>query len=606
MTARFTPDSSRSGRGRAAHRRPRRGPRLLGRGAADRADLALHLRELRRDGRGLSRRDRPADLHAAASTRRCGCSRRCWRSSKAPRTRSASPAAWRRSPPPSSPSSSPATASSPSRNVYPDAFRLFGTFLPRMGVEVDYVDGRDLAAVAARAARRPAPLSRKPDELADRGPSTSARSPRSPRARGILSVIDNSWATPDLPEPARRSASTSSSTRPRSISAATATSWPASSPARRELIDRLRGELYPYLGGKLVAVRRLAADPRPAHAADPHAGAPGVGARDRPAARRAPRWSTQVNHPGLGQPLPPGLRGTSGLFSFEFARRRRHARLLPTASSLFKLGVSWGGHESLVVPGEVVLEQKAQPNSAHAFGISPRSVRLHVGLEGTEALWSDIAAGARRPPGNDPSTTSINKGVKDMKRLLAATALAALFATSALADTTLKLVEVITSPERTETLKAIVGKFEAANPGTTVEIISLPWGEAFQKFATMVSAGETARRDGDARHLARRSTPTTACSRASSPISQNGSTPPTSTTGRSNSAATSSDTRLHAALRLLSAGDVLQQEAVRGGRRRRARRRRWTSSAPPPRRSRRCPANTATACAAARAASTAG
>ena len=43
--------------------------------------------------------------------------------------------------------------------------------------------------------------------------------------------------------------------------------------------------------------------------------------------------------------------------------------------------------------GEVVLEQKAQPNSARAFGISPRSVRLHIGLEGTEALWNDIAAG---------------------------------------------------------------------------------------------------------------------------------------------------------------------------------------------------------------------
>ena len=77
-----------------------------------------------------------------------------------------------------------------------------------------------------------------------------------------------------------------------------------------------------------------------------------------------------------------------------------------------------------------------------------------------------------------------------MRILLSATALATVFATSALADTTLKLVEVITSPQRTETLKSIVGQFEAANPGTTVEIISLPWGEAFQKFATMVSAGE--------------------------------------------------------------------------------------------------------------------
>ena len=77
-----------------------------------------------------------------------------------------------------------------------------------------------------------------------------------------------------------------------------------------------------------------------------------------------------------------------------------------------------------------------------------------------------------------------------MKTLLTAALMSALMAGTALADTTLKLVEVITSPERTETLKSIVSKFEAANPGTKVEIISLPWGEAFQKFATMVSAGE--------------------------------------------------------------------------------------------------------------------
>lgn len=50
----------------------------------------------------------------------------------------------------------------------------------------------------------------------------------------------------------------------------------------------------------------------------------------------------------------------------------------------------------------------------------------------------------------------------------------------AYADTTLKLVEVITSPERTETLKGLVAQYEAANPGVTVEITSLPWGQAFE------------------------------------------------------------------------------------------------------------------------------
>jgi multiple sugar transport system substrate-binding protein len=62
---------------------------------------------------------------------------------------------------------------------------------------------------------------------------------------------------------------------------------------------------------------------------------------------------------------------------------------------------------------------------------------------------------------------------------------------SAEAAATLKLVEVITSPERTETLKAIVKIFEDANPDVRVEITSLPWGPSFEKFATMVAAGDT-------------------------------------------------------------------------------------------------------------------
>ena len=59
------------------------------------------------------------------------------------------------------------------------------------------------------------------------------------------------------------------------------------------------------------------------------------------------------------------------------------------------------------------------------------------------------------------------------------------------AETQLKLVEVITSPERTETLKEIVAGFEQSHPGVHVEITSLAWGTAFEKFATMVSAGDT-------------------------------------------------------------------------------------------------------------------
>jgi multiple sugar transport system substrate-binding protein len=78
-----------------------------------------------------------------------------------------------------------------------------------------------------------------------------------------------------------------------------------------------------------------------------------------------------------------------------------------------------------------------------------------------------------------------------IRTLLLAAAASLALAGWAYADTTLKLTEVITSPERTETLKGIVADFEKANPGVHVEITSLPWGQAFEKFATMVSAGDT-------------------------------------------------------------------------------------------------------------------
>lgn len=79
-----------------------------------------------------------------------------------------------------------------------------------------------------------------------------------------------------------------------------------------------------------------------------------------------------------------------------------------------------------------------------------------------------------------------------MKRFGIITVLAGtLLAYPALADTTVKVVEVITSPPRTELLKKQFAAFEQANPGIHVDLVSLPWGEAFEKFLNMVQAGDT-------------------------------------------------------------------------------------------------------------------
>jgi multiple sugar transport system substrate-binding protein len=78
-----------------------------------------------------------------------------------------------------------------------------------------------------------------------------------------------------------------------------------------------------------------------------------------------------------------------------------------------------------------------------------------------------------------------------MKHLMTGASLAAIMQTgTAQAETTLQHVEVITSPQRTEILEGMIAKFEEANPEVTVEGTSLPWGQAFEKLATMVQGGQ--------------------------------------------------------------------------------------------------------------------
>lgn len=273
-------------------------------------------------------------------------------------------------------------------HVYPDAFRLFGTHVKRMKIEVTYVDGRDEEAVAkalpgAKLFYMESPTSWVMDT------HDVASLARLAKDQGIITAIDNSWASPIFQQPIAlgvdlviHSASKYLGGHSDVVAGVVAGS--------KELIGRIRSEAYPYLGGKLspfdawLLIRGLRTLPIR------------MKAHERSALTVAQRLQAHplvetVCHPGLGNTLPPGLSGTSGLFSFIF-RDGVDVRRFADHLDLFKLGVSWGGHESLIVPGEVVLSQKAQPNSAAAFGISPRSVRLHVGLEGTEALWSDLEA----------------------------------------------------------------------------------------------------------------------------------------------------------------------------------------------------------------------
>jgi cystathionine beta-lyase/cystathionine gamma-synthase len=274
------------------------------------------------------------------------------------------------------------------RHVYPDAFRLFGTLLKRMKVEVIYVDGRDEEAVAKALPGAKLFYMESPTSWVMEAHDVGALAAIA-RKHGIISVIDNSWASPIFQQPLKlgvdivlHSASKYLGGHSDVVAGVVAGS--------KELIGRIRGEAYPYLGGKLspfdawLLIRGMRTLPIRMKAHEQSALA---------IARKLQELDVveTVCHPALANRLPTGLNGTSGLFSFIF-REGVNVRTFADQLKFFKLGVSWGGHESLIVPGEVVLEQKAQPNSAQTFGISARSVRLHVGLEGTDALWGDLEA----------------------------------------------------------------------------------------------------------------------------------------------------------------------------------------------------------------------
>jgi cystathionine beta-lyase/cystathionine gamma-synthase len=81
--------------------------------------------------------------------------------------------------------------------------------------------------------------------------------------------------------------------------------------------------------------------------------------------------------------------GFTGLFTFEVDDTIDIPRFADTLK-YFRLGVSWGGHESLVVPVAASLAQTPDVNSFARFGVSPRAIRLHVGLEDPESLWADL------------------------------------------------------------------------------------------------------------------------------------------------------------------------------------------------------------------------
>lgn len=105
----------------------------------------------------------------------------------------------------------------------------------------------------------------------------------------------------------------------------------------------------------------------------------------------------KVNYPGLKsfpqyELMQRQQRGNSGLMSFELDSSVEQAKRFCQELSIFQIGVSWGGFESLA---EMPYARMTADEVAW-LGSSQNNIRIHCGLEGTEALIADLDAALAR------------------------------------------------------------------------------------------------------------------------------------------------------------------------------------------------------------------
>ncbi|MBB6489160.1 PLP-dependent transferase [Rhizobium lusitanum] len=273
------------------------------------------------------------------------------------------------------------------RHVYSDAFRFFEKVLKRFGVAVDYVDGTNTEAMIAALPGAKLAYLENPTSMVFEVQDLSVIADTA-RRHGVVTVVDNSWATPLFQSPLAlgidiviHAASKYLGGQSDTVAGLVAGS--------KVHIDRINSEIYPYTGAKLapfeawLVLRNLETLPfRMRH--------------HHEAGLEVASWLQRhedvggVMHPAFGD--HPGKRsfsGFGGLFSFEVSDRIEVAGFVD-ALRLIRIGVSWGGPESLVVPAKAALSISPETNVFARFGVSDRTIRLNVGLHAASDIIADL------------------------------------------------------------------------------------------------------------------------------------------------------------------------------------------------------------------------
>jgi cysteine-S-conjugate beta-lyase len=279
-------------------------------------------------------------------------------------------------------------------SVYRPARRFCDNVLKRLGVTVTYYDplvGEGIGRLITDKTR--VVFTESPGSQTFEVQDIPAIA-RPAHAAGAVVILDNTWATPLYFKPFAHGADVSIQAATKYIgghadimlgSITTTEKTSAAIAKTHEDIGLCVGPEDVYLGLRGLRTLAVRLD------------------RHQKSALELARWLAQrpevarVIHPAL--PEDPGyalwkrdFSGASGLFSVilnPFSRRSVAAML--DGLSLFGMGYSWGGFESLIIPFD-----PRDYRTATTWNAEGPALRLHVGLEDIEDLKADLDAGFAR------------------------------------------------------------------------------------------------------------------------------------------------------------------------------------------------------------------
>ncbi|WP_431323511.1 PLP-dependent transferase [Rhizobium sp. YTU87027] len=273
------------------------------------------------------------------------------------------------------------------RHLYNDVYRLLVKMLARLGVAVDFVDPSDHDEVRKAVAGAKLLYLENPTSFVFELQDIAALSAMAKEA-GVTTMIDNSWATPLFQKPIEHGVDIVIHAASKYLGGHSDT-VAGVVVGSKEAIARINATSYPYVGAKLSPFEAwlLLRGMRTLRVRLKEHERSGLLLAERLKAHPA---IARVRHPAFqDHPGRASLSGYAGLFAFDLNPDIDVARFVNGLRDI-RLGVSWGGPETLVVPARVALQIPDRMTSFIRFGVSEQTIRFAVGLEEPELLWNDL------------------------------------------------------------------------------------------------------------------------------------------------------------------------------------------------------------------------